>query len=405
MRCPWVVAFWNTEAAMKPEPDWEHMRRVSIGEENLSYDQKWRNRTNGPDPRNYQTAEEERPPPSLETFCAADLEGKPVPKRQFLVDGVIPHINVTNISGDGGIGKTILALMLGSSISSITPWLGFGTMQGPFLYFGAEDDTDELHIRLDEIRSALGLSWGDLANFHYRSFVGEDAFVASLDKGSLQPTPLLTKIETCIPDLGAIACVLDTSADVFGGDEVSRAQVRRFVALLRGVCLRTRSSIILLSHPSLSGMASGSGTSGSTAWHNSVRSRIYLTTVDGDDEARLLHFKKLNYGPKGKPLQLRWHNGIFTLDDGKASISTQVNAEIKFMQMLDAYTEQKRNVSASVGVSFAPTVFSRDATCGLTMQVMRDAMNALFAQNQIRTETFGPPSHQRSKIVRAYREE
>jgi hypothetical protein len=54
----------------------------------------------------------------LITTCAGDLKGKRVPERKFLVDGAIPHIYVTNISGDGGLGKTILALMLGTSLSS-----------------------------------------------------------------------------------------------------------------------------------------------------------------------------------------------------------------------------------------------------------------------------------------------
>jgi hypothetical protein len=48
---------------------------------------------------------------------------------------------------------------------------------------------------------------------------------------------------------------------------------------LRGLALETSSTALLLAHPSLSGMASGSGTSGSTAWSNSVRSRLYLTSI------------------------------------------------------------------------------------------------------------------------------
>jgi DNA replication protein DnaC len=104
-------------------------------------------------------------PQALETFCAADLEGVPVPRRQWLVEDVIPHENVTILGGDGGVGKTILALMLGTSLSTRTPWLGFEAMQGPSLYFGAEDDKPEIHRRLDGIRSELGISWGDLAGY------------------------------------------------------------------------------------------------------------------------------------------------------------------------------------------------------------------------------------------------
>jgi RecA-family ATPase len=70
----------------------------------------------------------------------------------------------------------------------------------------------------------------------------------------MRTTPLLTKIENHIRDLGAICTVLDTSADVFGGDEINRSQVRQFIGLLKGICLRTGSTILLLSHPSVAGM-------------------------------------------------------------------------------------------------------------------------------------------------------
>ena len=338
---------------------------------------------------------------ALETICAADFEGKPVPARKWLVDDVIPHKNVTLLSGDGGIGKTILALMLGTSLSTRTDWLGFNAMQGPFLYIGAEDDGDELQIRLDAMRRELGASWGDLADFHFKSFAGEDALIATFDRSTqlIKPTALLESIEARIRELGAIACALDTSADMFGGDEISRAQVRQFVGLFRGVCIRCQASIILLAHPSLSGMASGSGTSGSTGWHNSVRGRLYLKE-DGAD-TRLLEFKKSNYGKKGQPMRLLYRNGLFIPDDGRATESALANAETKFLQMVDLYNAQGRAMSASPSNIYAPTLFASEPTCkGFTKQNFQEAMNSLFAKQQIIVETFGPPSKQRRRIAR-----
>ena len=216
------------------------------------------------------------------------------------MEGAIPHENVTLLSGDGGLGKTILALMLGVAISTKTDWFGFAAMQGPFLYIGAEDDEPEVHRRLDQMRCEMGLQWGGFCDFHFSSLVGEDAIMATFDRGQqrLKATQLLIEVEQRIKDLGAIACVLDTSADVFGGDEIDRKQVRQFISLLRGICLRQHCSIVLLSHPSVAGMATGTGISGSTAWNNSVRSRLYLEADGKDQDARQLNFMKSNYGPR-----------------------------------------------------------------------------------------------------------
>jgi RecA-family ATPase len=356
-----------------------------------------------------QQAEWDSPPPdvaafiaSLETFCSADFDGAPVPQRRWGVEGVFPHENVTLLSGDGGLGKTIITLMLGTALSTRTDWLGFKTMQGPSLYFGAEDDKDELHRRLDQIRRELGIAWGDLADFHGTARAGEDALLARVDHGVIVPTELCARLERRLQEIGAVACFIDTSADVFGGDEINRQQVRQFIGLLRGICIRLHLFIVLLAHPSLSGMASGSGTSGSTGWHNSVRARTYLEADSKDPNARVLKFMKSNYGPKGEPMRLRWQNGLFVPDDGvKANEAAQANTEIIFLNLLDAYTAEGRNVGSSTASTYAPKVFDADRRSkGIGRDALRDAMNALFEKGEIINEEFGPPSHRRKRIIR-----
>jgi RecA-family ATPase len=250
----------------------------------------------------------------------------------------------------------------------------------------------------------LGITWGDLADLHGVSRAGDDALLGTFNKAAqtINPTELCAKLETRLQELGAIACFIDTSADVFGGDEISRTQVRQFVGLLRGIAIRQHLSVVLLAHPSLSGMASGSGTSGSTAWNNSVRSRLYLEADDKDPDARILKFMKSNYGPKEKPMRLRWQNGLFVPDDGvKANEAAQANAEIIFLNLLDAYTAEGRNVGSSTASTYAPKVFDADRRSrGIGSDALRDAMNALFEKGEIINEEFGPPSHRRKRIIR-----
>jgi RecA-family ATPase len=102
--------------------------------------------------------------------------------------------------------------------------------------------------------------------------------------------------------------------------------------LLRGLAIKNDLAVVLIAHPSLSGMASGSGTSGSTAWSNSVRARLYLERIvdegnrEIDPDLRVLRVKKSNYGPVGLELPLRWQNGGFIVD-GPAGGFDKIAAE------------------------------------------------------------------------------
>src|SRR5262249_53539271 len=61
--------------------------------------------------------------------------------------------------------------------------------------------------------------------------------------------------------------------------------------------IKARCSVAILAHPSNAGMATGAGLSGSTGWHNKVRSRLYMrspTTAKGeeiDSDMREMHQK------------------------------------------------------------------------------------------------------------------
>jgi RecA-family ATPase len=102
-------------------------------------------------------------------------------------------------------------------------------------------------------------------------------------------------------------------------------------------------SVTVLSHPSLQGMASGTGLSGSTAWHGAFRFRQYLTSVkpiDGeqpDNDLRELQFKKNQYGPLGENVVLRWRNGLFLPEPGISSldkIAREAKADEMFLNLL-----------------------------------------------------------------------
>ena len=85
-----------------------------------------------------------------------EWDGKPVPEQKWLVPDLIPDGVVTNLSGDGGTGKTLAAMMLIAAMSLNLSWFGKPVQQGAALLYTAEDDRDELHRRFAAIVASSG---------------------------------------------------------------------------------------------------------------------------------------------------------------------------------------------------------------------------------------------------------
>lgn len=328
-------------------------------------------------------------------FAAATLTGREVPERHWLVRGMIPSGTVTLLSGDGGTGKSLIALQLAAACALGRHWIGRGVTPGEAVFISAEDDEPELHRRLADVIEAEGIGFEDLDRLTLRSLAGEDALLTALDArtGIQKATALFREIDRYMADLRPAVLVLDTLADLFPGNENDRGQARQFIGLLRGLAIRHSCAVVLLAHPSLSGIQSGTGMSGSTGWHNSVRSRLYLRRViQGDEEpnpdARVLETMKANYGPTGDEIGLTWRNGIFEADPAETGLDRMAKrsrADRVFLKLLRLLTEQGRHVNANSGPYYAPTVFAAEEDAeGVTRDAFKAAMSRLFGQGMIR---------------------
>lgn len=267
--------------------------------------------------------EPQRALPTIGTLSPVDWTGKEAPSYDWMVDGCFLRGTVAMMSGDGGLGKSLLMQQLLTAAAVGKPWLGLDTQPARGYAFFCEDDEGELHRRQARINEHYNISYGELQGVRYASRVGQENVLVEFDRRTDQPRrmPLFDALADDVKRHQAQIVVLDTLADVFAGNEIIRNQVRRFVTALRRLAMEIQGVVILTAHPSLSGMASGSGISGSTAWNNSVRSRIYLTKPRSDREEeedhneRLLKTMKNNQGPFGGTLRLRWHDGVFARSD------------------------------------------------------------------------------------------
>jgi RecA-family ATPase len=354
--------------------------------------------------------------PRLRPVCASEFIERAAPTRRWIVPEFVPAETVTLLSGDGATGKSLLALQLAVAAALRRQWLGKSISGGRVLYISCEDDLDELHRRVSAIVRAEGISLsglGRLDDLEVVSLAGEDALFAYPSGNTLNQTALFRETETLISNTSPTLVVIDTLADVFGGEENHRAQARQFIGLLRSWCTNYGATILVLAHPSLTGMASGSGTSGSTAWSNSVRSRLYLDrTKKGSEDLRILTTKKANYTRSGNTLTLEWHRGAFrpaaeapTAAKAQKTGGDPEASKRLFLDLLCAFTKEGRRVSASPSANYAPNVFAKDSrSAGANKADLVAAMEALFAEGRLRIEEKGPKSRPERRLVEVGRE-
>ncbi|HEV7305225.1 bifunctional DNA primase/polymerase [Ensifer sp.] len=355
------------------------------------------------------TADAADEPSSLPVVNPVNWHGQPVPEREWFIEGLVPHRQVTILAGDGGVGKSLLALQFGAASALGVDTAGYSPTQGRVLYLGAEDEGEEFHRRLVDIVRGHGRQLSDLGDFRLIPMADADALLAIPDKsGVMLPTAVWRQFCELAREFRPRLIVLDTVADLFGGDEIKRGQARQFIGMLRRLAIDLDCSIILLAHPSQEGIRSGSGSSGSTGWKNSSRSQLYFSRPDGDKEAdpdiRLLSTKKINYGKVGNETKLRWEHGCFVAEPagGSSQAIGLINrkAEKVFIELLRTFSRTGQNVGASAGTNYAPAKMAKHpAAEGHSKKALEGAMQRLLEDGTIKLVWDGPPSKPRQRLM------
>lgn len=236
--------------------------------------------------------------------------GEP-PAREWEVKDWIPRGEVSLLYGEGGVGKTLLALQYAVCAAAGLPWLGQETRASKVMCFLCEDDNSELWRRYYAICKALAVDPASLrGRLRIVSRTGEDNILAGWSQRDMRMhrTTLWAQLRADVETFGADVAVVDTLVDVFAGSEIDRSQANAFIKS----CLKPLAPTVLaLAHPSVGGRQEGR--SGSTGWSNAARSRMYLRRPKGVEagDARELEAMKTNYAGVGSRIQLKWARGAF----------------------------------------------------------------------------------------------
>lgn len=352
----------------------------------------------------------------LITSSPAEWDATAVPERKWHVTNWLPQGRPSALYGDGGVGKTLAAQQLITSTVTGRPWFGLEVQKSPALGIFCEDDLDELHIRQADINAALGVAMNALAAMRIASRVGDENLLMTFDREGIGAvTEFFSQVLDAAKAMRAGLVVVDTAADTFGGNENIRPQVRQFVSGCLGRLARdTGATVLLCAHPSVAGLVSGQGTGGSTAWSNSVRSRLYLERepaasggpVAPDENIRILSRKKANYSSIGESIRLRWCQGALVLDgtkDGILGSITRKAVDETFLAILNRLNDQEFNVSPKKNAgNYAPVLFAKQPDRdGYDARAFEGAMYRLLNQKRIMVESYGRKGDERQRIVRS----
>jgi RecA-family ATPase len=368
---------------------------------------------------------DDRAPPGLGDDFSLDpldlvdplrFEGLPLPQRQWIWGDWIPLRAVTALYGDGGTGKSLLAQQLMTACATGRPFLDHDVARCRVLGVFCEDDNDELQRRQASINEGLGLYFADLENVRWVSRVGQDNLLMTFGAdGRGESSPFFFQIESAAKELGAQLIVIDTAADTFAGNENIRPQVRQFINLLTRLAHSADAAVILLAHPSQTGKTTGSGDGGSTAWNNSVRSRLYLKRPEApageaiDADKRILARVKANYAAVGVELTLRYESGAFRNEvedegadgDGISRAPRHRESETAFMQGMNELLGKNLRCNVHKGqANYAPKTLREKTSCCATFteEELTGAMNRLIKTGRIASVEEGPPSRRRSYL-------
>jgi KaiC/GvpD/RAD55 family RecA-like ATPase len=179
------------------------------------------------------------------------IDGTKLPRRPWLVPGLLLRRQVTLMVAPPGSGKSLLTLQLAMlCVSGMTSWAGWRP-RGRYrvLIINVEEDAEEMSRRLCAAAEVMGLDQVDLQG---RVVLAKTAsiVVATADSRTktVTATPMLEQVVRALMTLQIDIVVVDPFAETFAGDENSNSELKWAAVLWREVARRTNAAVMLVHH-------------------------------------------------------------------------------------------------------------------------------------------------------------
>ena len=340
----------------------------------------------------------------------------PIQPREWLDHHKLLRKNTAfQLNGDGGIGKTEIALQMQVGMCATGRMFKLPVERGTCLFVSFEEPENEIRWRIDHLAHAFDIPSASIKNLKIIDFTRErDPWLFKERDRELIPTNrwtwLLKEFEAIKPTF----IVMDNKTRFFGANQNDAVLATSYAHHLELACTDLDTTIMPLAHVSLSQLQSGRGDSGSVAAGNAFRSRMLFRHADAmhepdaeDKGDRKLVVMKANASPTGTDLDFKWHKGLEFFDclyePSKVDeiIGTPDKAERVFLKLLAVRINTDRPVSANENArNFAPKVFfeNREGREGVNRREFERAMERLLQKSVIRQVEYNSYGHTRLKL-------
>jgi signal transduction histidine kinase len=234
-----------------------------------------------------------------------DLGEAVLPRQATRIDPILPCGTVTLLASHGGTGKSMLALQMACHVALGRPWAGLPTTACRVAFVSAEDPPLVIRRRVQKLCRAGEIDPEELGQHLVvidATFTASSALYARVvdpegGRSEYGVTRFYRQLRAYLRKQRVGFVVLDNASDLYDASEIERPRVRAFVRACAQL-VDADGAVLLLAHVDKASARVGGNEdySGSSAWHNSARSRLSLTR-DKEDRLVLAH-RKANLGPR-----------------------------------------------------------------------------------------------------------
>ena len=355
-------------------------------------------------------------PPPLPWIDLSKWDGVPVPRRKWAIRDRVPLNQAGLFSGEGGTGKSIIEITKNVAHVTGKDWLGSMPEPGPAFYLGAEDDVDELHIRIAAIAAHYGTTFKELTEggLHVLCLLGQDATLCAptRERQGRDDRPLQAGLR------GSRRHQAEEYLDRYAVARLRRQRNRP----ASGLRLRLAHAGACNGGGRLRDRPEPSQPAGHGVWQRHLRLdrvawRIPVPAIPQRRQGRATassrtaicassNSRKTNMGRSAKQSCCAIATGLFLPEAGMSNldkISREAKADDIFIDLLKRLSGEGRNVADKPhSPTYAPTAFAKEAEAKqnqLRKPDLEAAMRRQFASGKIHVETYGRPSRPYSRLA------